>query len=155
MVPACTPDTAKSSLGCKILCLALFLPFHHLLIPQTFIEHLCAPGSVLSAGDTEEGGFCFLGAMALAVCFVAMLSDSITPMCSVVLCLVPLHLFPAPVSLPFLPLSNFSVFRTQGGYLPHGDFGIFGDSSFNSDLLGGDGVADLEGQRHGRSGEYK
>lgn len=69
--PLCPLGIAKSGVGYKTLCLALFLTFHHSFIPQTFIEHLCVPGSVLGAGG--YGGEWSLSSTALALHFPAML----------------------------------------------------------------------------------
>lgn len=147
---------------CKAQCglqdsLALFLSFYHSFIPQTFIEHLCVPGSVWGAGTQRTGVFVFRFAHGSHLHFPAMLRS---PYASVLLDFTRCLHTCAQFLCTFFLFSNgerLSFFQTQVSSLP-----VESSTSLwriiqpcipweTNTLLEGYQVENLEEQRQGNS----
>lgn len=140
VLPPCPLGIAKSHLAYKTLCLALFLTFHHSFIPQTFMEHLCVPGSALGAeGDGGEWSLSSRCLRLLPWISQPCWDGFLTLMCSILSYLVPWPLcigFSAFPSLsPTSELLFVFFFKTQVWSLPPWRFPYLCWQSFNSALL--------------------
>lgn len=133
VLPPCPLGIAKSHLAYKTLCLALFLTFHHSFIPQTFMEHLCVPGSALGAeGDGGEWSLSSRCLRLLPWISQPCWDGFLTLMCSILSYLVPWPLCIGFSAFPSLSPTSELLFvfflKLKSDHSLHGDFHIFVDN---------------------------